>query len=104
MALLGLIDTVLHSCHLKVLWRATKVLDTKIFPQHNIAGLIFGITFIVLFSQEKPLGWKEKHTHTHTQTNNIIYSTIALVIVWIAQIKLFTLLLIALSHNIAGEV
>ena len=44
------------------------------------------------------------HTHTHTQTNNIIYSTIVLVIVWIAQIKLFTLLLIALSHNMAGEV
>ena len=34
---------------------ATKVLDTKIFHQHNIAGLIFDITFIVLFSKEKPL-------------------------------------------------
>ena len=33
---------------------ATKVLDTEIFPQHDIAGLISGITF-VLFSQEKPL-------------------------------------------------
>ena len=33
---------------------ATKVLDTGIFPQHNIADLIFGIAFIVLFSQEKP--------------------------------------------------
>ena len=33
---------------------ATKVLDTEIFPQHNIHGLIYGITFIVLFSQ-KPL-------------------------------------------------
>ena len=34
---------------------ATKVLDTEIFPQYDIAGLISGITFIVLFSQEKPL-------------------------------------------------
>ena len=34
---------------------ATKVLDKEIFPQGSIAGLISGITFIVLFSQEKPL-------------------------------------------------
>ena len=47
---------------------ATKVLDTESFPRHNIAGLISGITFIVLFSQEKPLLWKETNTHTHTQT------------------------------------
>ena len=32
----------------------TKVLDTEPFPQHNTAGLISGITFTVLFSQEKP--------------------------------------------------
>ena len=54
------------------------VLDTKWFPQHNIAGLISGITFVVLFSQEKPLRWKKIntytythihiHTHTHTHT------------------------------------
>ena len=31
---------------------ATKVLDTEIFPQHNIGNLISGITFIVLFSQK----------------------------------------------------
>ena len=51
----------------------TKVLDTKSFPQHNIAGLISAITFIVLFSQDKPLRWKEinTHTHTHTQTNKL---------------------------------
>ena len=54
---------------------ATKVLDTESFPRHNIAGLISGITFIVLFSQENPLLWKEmnththKHTHTHTHTH-----------------------------------
>ena len=42
---------------------ATKVLDKELFPQHNIAGLISTITFIVLFSQEKPLQWKEINTH-----------------------------------------
>ena len=47
----------------------TKVLDTKSFPQHNIAGLISAITFIVLFSQDKPLRWKEINTHTHTHTH-----------------------------------
>ena len=47
----------------------TKVLDTKSFPQHNIAGLISAITFIVLFSQDKPLRWKEINTHTPTHTN-----------------------------------
>ena len=34
---------------------ATKVLDTELFPQYTIADLNSGITFIVLFSQEKPL-------------------------------------------------
>ena len=43
----------------------TKVLDTEIFPQHNIADLNSGITFIALFSQEKPLQWKEINTVTH---------------------------------------
>ena len=32
---------------------ATKVLDTESFPQHSIAGLLYGITFIVLFNQVK---------------------------------------------------
>ena len=35
---------------------AAKVLDTKTFPQHKIAGLISGITFIILSIQEKRLG------------------------------------------------
>ena len=48
---------------------ATKVLYKKSFPQHSIAGPISGITFIVLFSQEKPLRWKEINTHTHTHTH-----------------------------------
>ena len=47
----------------------TKVLDTKSFPQHNIAGLISGITFIALLSQDKPLQLKEINTHTHTHTS-----------------------------------
>ena len=34
---------------------ATKFLDTEIFNQHIIAELTPGITFIDLFSQEKPL-------------------------------------------------
>ena len=38
----------------------TKALDTEIFSQLNITGLISGITFIVLFSQEKPLRWRER--------------------------------------------
>ena len=57
----------------------TKVIDTEIFPQRNIAGLISGITFIVLFSQEKPLWWKEINTHTHThmlQINETIWHKI----------------------------
>ena len=45
---------------------ATKVLDTESYPQHNIAGLISDITFIVLFNQEKPLRRKEINTHKHT--------------------------------------
>ena len=66
---------------------ATKVPDTESFPQHNIAGLISGITFIVLFNREKPLRWKEinnsrthRHTHTHTHT------PVASGLVWIATI------------------
>ena len=33
----------------------TKVLDTELFPQHTITDLNSDITFIVLFSHEKPL-------------------------------------------------
>ena len=47
---------------------ARMVLDTESFPQHNIADLISGITFIVLISHEKPLRRKEINTHTHTHT------------------------------------
>ena len=47
---------------------ARMVLDTESFLQHNIAGLISGITFIVLISHEKPLRRKEINTHTHTHT------------------------------------
>ena len=47
---------------------ATKILDTKSFPQHNIAGLTSGVTYTVLFSQEKPSRWR-KYTHTQTHTH-----------------------------------
>ena len=41
----------------------------KWFPQHNIAGLISGITFTVLFqSGEASTVEGNKHTHTHTHT------------------------------------
>ena len=48
---------------------AMKVLDTKQFPKHNIAGLISGITFIVLFQSGEAFTVEgNKHTHTQTQT------------------------------------
>ena len=47
----------------------TKVLDTQSFPQDNIAGLISGIPFIALISQEKPLRWKEINMHTHAHAH-----------------------------------
>ena len=47
---------------------ATKLLDTESFPQHIIADMSSGITF-VLFSQEKTLRWKEINTHIHKNTH-----------------------------------
>ena len=72
MALPGLIDTLFTVASLKVLVMivydvATKVVGTEDFPQHNIAELNSDTTFINLFSQEKPLRWKEINTHTQTQ-------------------------------------
>ena len=41
------------------------------FPQHNIADLISGITFIVLFQSGEASTVKgNKHTDTHTQKSN----------------------------------
>ena len=59
-ALSGLTNTLCTVASLKVPAMsvydvATMVLDTELFPQHNIADLNSGIAFIVLFSQEKPL-------------------------------------------------
>ena len=57
----GLIDTLfcttasLKDTAMIVCDVATKVLHTEKFPQHTIAGLNSSITFIVWFSQEKPL-------------------------------------------------
>ena len=42
----------------------TRVLGTELFPKHDISDLNSGITFIVLFSQDKPLRGKEINTHT----------------------------------------
>ena len=45
-----------------------KVLDTEKFPQHNIADLISGITFIALFQSGKASTVEgNKHTHTKVQ-------------------------------------
>ena len=62
----------------------TKVLGTEEFRQHNIADLISGITFIVLFSQKKPLQCKEinTHTHTHTHTNTHTHTHIHKQYMW----------------------
>ena len=54
-----LLDTFLQSCQLEdsamiVHDMATEVFDTLNFSQHIIADLKSGITFNVLFSQEKP--------------------------------------------------
>ena len=53
---------------------ATTVLDTESFPQHNIAGLISGIKFIVFFQSGEAFmveGNKHTHTHTHTHTETL---------------------------------
>ena len=52
---------------------ATKVLDKEQFPQHN-AGLIPGITFIVLFQSVEAftmVGNTHTHTLTHTHTHTL---------------------------------
>ena len=50
----------------------TKVLDTEKFPQHNIAGLIPGITFIALFHSGEAITMEgNTHTHTHTHTHTL---------------------------------
>ena len=47
---------------------ATKVIDTEIFPQGNIAGLISG-TFCVVQSGEVFMVKGNKHIHTRTHTH-----------------------------------
>ena len=44
------------------------VLDIKWFPQHNIPGLISGITFVLFQSGEASTVEGNEHTHTHTHT------------------------------------
>ena len=52
---------------------ATKVRDTELFPQYNIADLNSGIT-LVLFSQEQALRWKEINTHIYTHQQQLTAS------------------------------
>ena len=71
----------------------TKELGTESFPQHNITGLISGITFIFLLRQEKPLQCKKtdthKHTHTYTHTCTHVYTIKGHVdILFLSEIKL----------------
>ena len=47
----------------------TKVLDTEIFWQYIITDLNSGITFIVLFSQEKSFQSMNINTHIHIHTH-----------------------------------
>ena len=53
---------------------ATIVLDTESFPQHNIAGLISGIKFIVFFQSEAFMVEGNKHTHTHSHAHTHIHT------------------------------
>ena len=48
---------------------ATKFLETEIFPQGNIAGLISGITFIIycLVQSGEAFMVKGKNTYTHRE-------------------------------------
>ena len=47
----------------------TKVLDTKIFPQHTIADLNSGIIYCFVWSGEAFTVKGNEHTHTHTHTH-----------------------------------
>ena len=65
-ALPGLTDTLAQLlAWMSLLWLSMtwqrRYLTQKVLD--NIAGLISGIKFIILFSQEKPLRWKEINTH-----------------------------------------
>ena len=67
MALIDLIFCAvasLKALSMNVFDAETKILDTEKFSQHSITDLNSGITFIVLFTQEKPL--RNKHTYRHT--------------------------------------
>ena len=47
----------------------TKVLDTKIFPQHTIADLNSGIIYCFVWSGEAFTVKGNEHTHAHTHTH-----------------------------------
>ena len=50
---------------------ATKVLDTESFPQHNIAGLISSVTFMVIQSAEAFTVEGNKHIHIRSVITTI---------------------------------
>ena len=61
-----------HSCtvaSLKIPAMMMNVLDTKWFPQHIIAGLISGITFVLFQSGEASTFEGNKHTHSTVTFN-----------------------------------
>ena len=68
----------------------TKELGTESFPQHNITGLISGITFIFLLRQEKPLQCKktDTHTNTHTHTHTHAHTYTLSRVMWISYFSL----------------
>ena len=69
----GLIGTLLHSSILKVLTMIvfeveTKILDTKIFPQHTTTAWVLALHFLIC-SVRRSLFRERKDTHTHTHTH-----------------------------------
>ena len=81
------------------------VLDTKWFPQHNIAGLISGITFVVLFqSGEASTVEGNTHTHTHTQVSKCISpSQINLIFIHIQNINSLKLKIVVIVVRCNGR-
>ena len=64
---------------------ATKVLDTEIFPQHNITGLISGIQLLFCLVRRSLQSGrlnthtnKQAHNHTHAYTHSQIQTSFKL--------------------------
>ena len=74
-----------------------KALYTAIFPQDTNAVLNSGITFIVLFSQEKPLRWKEINIYIHTPTKRHTYT-------WVKWNRFLLSLLPSFVHKLSSTI